>query len=127
MTNIVIKGMEKPENCSKCKLAQHLVFANSIVCPIIEQTVGYYDEGFHSKIHNCPVTFLPEKYKKLDDYEKLARELREAAEKSACGECGMNLRNGTTKKGALFAKAADAIEELKEKFADKLEWINDGN
>lgn len=48
----------------------------------------------------------------MRDYEELVRELREADEKSMCGECGMNLNSGTTKKGVLFAESAYAIEEL---------------
>lgn len=45
-------------------------------------------------------------------YDKLLKRLREADEKSMCGECGLNLHTGATKKGVLFAEAADAIEEL---------------
>ena len=45
-------------------------------------------------------------------YDELVKALREADEKSMCGECGLNLHGGSTKKGVLFAKAADAIEEL---------------
>lgn len=47
-------------------------------------------------------------------YEELIKELREADEVSMCGECGYR----GDKKGPLFAKAADAIEEL-----SKLRWI----
>ena len=46
------------------------------------------------------------------DYAEKVMELREAAEKSMCGECGLNLAKGSTKKGILFSDAADAIEEL---------------
>jgi hypothetical protein len=45
-------------------------------------------------------------------YDELVKRLREADEKSMCGECGLNLHTGATKKGVLFAEAADAIEEL---------------
>ena len=45
-------------------------------------------------------------------YDELVKQLREADEKSMCGECGLNLHTGATKKGVLFAEAADAIEEL---------------
>ena len=45
-------------------------------------------------------------------YNELVKRLREADEKSMCGECGLNLHSGATKKGVLFAEAADAIEEL---------------
>lgn len=44
--------------------------------------------------------------------DELVKRLREADEKSMCGECGLNLHTGATKKGVLFAEAADAIEEL---------------
>ena len=44
-------------------------------------------------------------------YEELVKRLRESDEKSKCGECGLNLHTGATKKGVLFAEAADAIEE----------------
>lgn len=46
------------------------------------------------------------------DYAEKVMELREAAEKSMCGECGLNLAKGSTKKGILFSDAAGAIEEL---------------
>jgi hypothetical protein len=45
-------------------------------------------------------------------YDELVKRLREATEKSVCGECGLNLCTGATKKGVLFAQAADAIEGL---------------
>ena len=45
-------------------------------------------------------------------YDELVKRLREADEKSMCGECGLNLHTGATKKGVLFAEAADAIETL---------------
>lgn len=45
-------------------------------------------------------------------YDELIKRLREANEKSMCGECGLNLHTGATKKGVLFAEAADVIEEL---------------
>ena len=45
-------------------------------------------------------------------YDELVKRLREADEKSMCGECGLNLHTGATKKGVLFAEAADAIEKL---------------
>lgn len=51
-------------------------------------------------------------------YEELVKRLREAKEKSMCGECGLNLHTGAAKKGVLFAEAADAIEEL-----SKPKWI----
>ena len=55
-------------------------------------------------------------------YEDLVKRLREADEKSMCGECGLNLHTGATKKGVLFAEAADAIEKLSNWWAhaDKL-------
>ena len=59
----------------------------------------------------------------MRDYEGLVERLREADEKSMCGECGMNLHSGTTKKGVLFAESADAIEELVSN-ADKFKWIS---
>jgi len=59
----------------------------------------------------------------MRDYEELVRDLREADEKSMCGECGMNLHGGTTKKGVLFAEAADAIEELQK----ALDVVNDAH
>lgn len=48
-------------------------------------------------------------------YDELVKRLREADEKSMCGECGLNLHTGATKKGVLFAEAADAIEELQKR------------
>lgn len=51
--------------------------------------------------------------------DELIKRLREADEKSMCGECGLNLHSGATKKGVLFAEAADAIEELN-KYADAI-------
>ncbi len=45
-------------------------------------------------------------------YDELVKRLREAAEKSMCGDCGLNLHTGATKKGVLFDEAADAIEKL---------------
>ena len=45
-------------------------------------------------------------------YDELVKRLREADVKSMCGECGLNLHTGATKKGVLFAEAADAIERL---------------
>lgn len=42
-------------------------------------------------------------------YDELVKRLREATEKSVCGECGLNLCTGATKKGVLFAEAADAL------------------
>lgn len=50
-------------------------------------------------------------------YEELVKELREADKISMCGECGYK----GDKKGPLFAKAADALEELsafREKITD---------
>lgn len=47
-------------------------------------------------------------------YGELVKRLREADVKSMCGECGLNLHTGATKKGVLFAEAADAIAELSE-------------
>ncbi|MBQ3850295.1 MAG: hypothetical protein II747_07575 [Clostridia bacterium] len=44
----------------------------------------------------------------MRDYEKQLRALREADLLSMCGECGYK----GDKKGPLFSKAADAIEEL---------------
>lgn len=55
----------------------------------------------------------------MRDYEKLLRALREADSLSMCGECGYK----GDKKGPLFAKAADAIEELVSN-ADKFKWIS---
>lgn len=51
-------------------------------------------------------------------YGELVKRLREADVKSMCGECGLNLHTGATKKGVLFAEAADAIAEL-----SKPRWI----
>ena len=51
-------------------------------------------------------------------HDELVKQLREADEKSMCGECGLNLHTGATKKGVLFAEAAEAIEEL-----TKPRWI----
>ena len=51
-------------------------------------------------------------------YLELVKRLRDADEKSMCGECGLNLHTGATKKGVLFAQAADAIEELANKLCD---------
>jgi len=57
------------------------------------------------------------------DYAEKVMELREAAEKSMCGECGLNLAKGSTKKGILFSEAADAIEELLRIGAKMHTWI----
>ncbi len=51
----------------------------------------------------------------MSDYKELVKSLREADEISMCGECGYK----GDKKGMLFAKAADAIEEL-----SKPRWIS---
>ena len=55
-------------------------------------------------------------------YDELVKRLREADEKSMCGECGLNFHTGATKKGVLFAEAADAIEELRRSEAVALEY-----
>jgi len=55
----------------------------------------------------------------MRDYEELVKALREADSLSMCGECGYK----GDKKGPLFAKAADAIEELVSS-ADKFKWIS---
>ena len=47
----------------------------------------------------------------MSDYEELVKALREADSLSMCGECGYK----GDKKGPLFAKAADAIEELQKR------------
>ena len=52
-------------------------------------------------------------------YDERIKSLSEADEKSMCGECGLNLHSGATKKGVLFAQAADAIEDL-----SKPKWIS---
>lgn len=59
----------------------------------------------------------------VSDYRELIERLREADEKSMCGECGLNLNSRSTKKGVLFADAADAIEELQ---AQMPRWISVG-
>ena len=68
-------------------------------------------------------------------YDELVKQLREADEKSMCGECGLNLHTGATKKGVLFAEAADAIEELtgfvqeaerdRDEYRERLDKAND--
>lgn len=63
----------------------------------------------------------------MADYEELVKELREADEKSMCGECGMNLHSGATKKGVLFAEAADAIEELHRENESYANTINEAS
>ena len=55
-------------------------------------------------------------------YDELVKRLREADEKSMCGECGLNLHTGATKKGVLFAEAADAIEELSKDLERSKDW-----
>jgi len=60
----------------------------------------------------------------MRDYEELVKALREADSLSMCGECGYK----GDKKGPLFAKAADAIEELQKRvdiekaFSGVWEW-----
>ena len=75
MADILIKGMEMPENCSLCKLAQYRVFACTIMCPITRQIVGYYDEGFHQEEHACPLVLLLEGHGRLIDADALKKEI----------------------------------------------------
>lgn len=60
-------------------------------------------------------------------YDELVKRLREADEKSMCGECGLNLHTGATKKGVLFAEAADAIEELTRENESLAKSVNDAS
>ncbi len=59
------------------------------------------------------------------DYTELIKRLREAGEKSMCGECGLNLHTGATKKGVLFEEAADAIEELSHEYESVAKSLNE--
>ena len=76
MADILIRGMEMPENCSLCKLAQHRMFTGSVMCPITGQTVGYYNEGFHQEDHICPLIPLPEGHGQLGDLDALFETMR---------------------------------------------------
>ena len=60
-------------------------------------------------------------------YDELVKRLREADEKSMCGECGLNLHTGATKKGVLFAEAADAIEELSRENESLAKSVNEAS
>lgn len=79
MADVIIKGFEMPKDCSVCELSQKRVFANSVMCPITRQTVGYYDQGFYLEDHNCPLIPLPEEHGRLGDLDALLDEFTRSA------------------------------------------------
>lgn len=70
--SVVVKGMEMPESCAKCKL-KYWTNANPY-CPVIKSNLEWnqYSSGEWTGIDTrCPLVELPDKHGRLIDADRL--------------------------------------------------------
>lgn len=75
MSNILIKGMEMPENCAECRFWS--------VCECLKDYEDYVsvlesvDDGDLVRDDNCPLVEIPTPHGRLIDADKLMRDIDE--------------------------------------------------
>ena len=77
--DIVIKGMEMPKNCNRCKLATHYFTNTHKVRCFINAEMREAD-GIDSRPKWCPLVALPEHHGRLIDVDGLMKKVREEAD-----------------------------------------------
>ena len=65
MSSIIVKGMEMPENCTRC---DYIGLNVAIGCPVMSGTNG--------RATDCPLVALPDKHGQLKDADATIKEIK---------------------------------------------------
>jgi len=111
--SILIKGMEMPENCSKCGFLKEKTFLQSMwnevhdgwMCSITKDSIELYEEP----PIDCPLVELPEKHGRLIDADRaisilLEKAVKAVEEKDVVKSFGLGVATG------FISKAPTVIE-----------------
>lgn len=91
--SVIVKGMEMPENCTRC---DYIGLNVAIGCPVMSGTNG--------RATDCPLIALPDKHRRLVDADALRDRLRNLADDDWNA-------NTTTTWAEAFAECADMVDE----------------